>query len=60
MHAGWKFGLAFLGSAYTHDYDYLPKKAIVQGYKEDVLEKWMEILAKKKESGSTSYVIHTV
>ena len=46
MHAGWKFGIAFVGTKYSGDSRNLPEKSVFQGYNEDILKKWLEGLAR--------------
>ena len=42
----WKFGLVFVRTKFNHGYNFLPENSIVQGYDQDVLERYVEQLEK--------------
>lgn len=48
-HAGWRFGLSFVGTRFTGAYDWLPPKTVVEGYDEAKLLAYMTNLKKKEE-----------
>jgi hypothetical protein len=51
-HPNWRGGIAFVGTKYTGAYDYLPDKAVIQGYDEKVLKAYVDNLTKQRMKGS--------
>jgi hypothetical protein len=43
------FGLVFTGTKFNKDYDYIPKQYIIEGYDENVLQKFLDIIKERIE-----------
>lgn len=44
-----KFGLVFTTTKFNHDYDFIPSNRVVEGYREDILQKYFNNLKKIKK-----------
>jgi hypothetical protein len=44
-----QFGLVFTRTKFSEEYDFLPDKYVIDGYKEDVLRKYLDKLKKYKK-----------
>ena len=47
----WEFGIAFTGTKFDNDLDFLPDEYVFQGYDESILARYIDQLTKRKEDG---------